>query len=405
MTRSIRPVTMAAAALLAALGLAGAGPTFARADTLPKDVDPTSRNRLPLVKPEDASARSKQIYDRTMANFAGVPPKAPSIRLHGTPEGALDLQMLSPLGLGVAQIPVLVTGRELDQPYEWSLHESQAVAVSLDPAIIDVIRYNRPLSKLGARDAVIVQVGRQIFRTHRLDAATYARALSVLGEKNLVDVVGLMADYASASASLTAFNQQMPPGFKQFLPLPFTSPTDMHADSRNRLPLLPENTIRPGLLYSRPLGGSPAGTGPAQIGLHGGGLKALQASVPARVIDVAILTTAREHESSYDWTVNELAAAKDGLEPKVIDVIRNREPTAGLSEPDASLIELGRELFTQHYVTTATYTRAVTSFGERNLVGLVSVMGQHAGEEVVLAAFDQQLPEGQAPLCCTARGH
>ncbi|HEX4051523.1 MAG TPA: hypothetical protein VHY19_11655 [Steroidobacteraceae bacterium] len=410
MKRSIGSITIAATVLLTVLGLLGASQAFAQGDALPKDVNPDSHNRLPLLNPENASARAKQMYDRGMANFAGVPPKGPSMRLHGTPEAALDLQMLSPLGLNVLQIPVLVTARELDQPYEWSLHEMQALAVSLDPAVINVMRRNLPLTslpgaKLGAEEAVIIQVGREIFRTHRLSSATYARALRVLGERNLVDVVGEMADYASAGASLSAFNQQMPPGFKQFLPLPFTPPSDIHPDSRNRLPLLAPLPLRPGALYSRPMGGSPQGTGPVQIGRHGGGLKSLEASVARRDIDVAILVTAREHESQYDWTVNELAAIKDGLEPKVIDVIRNREPTTGLTEKDASLIEFGRELFAKHYVTTATYARVVKIFGEQNLVGLVSVMGQHAGEEVMLAAFDQQLPAGQAPLCCVSRGN
>ncbi|HTT05442.1 MAG TPA: hypothetical protein VMF64_09140 [Steroidobacteraceae bacterium] len=410
MKRSNSSVTLAATGLLTALGLLGASASFAQQDALPKDVNPQTRNRLSLLNPDDAGARAKQIYDRGMASFAGAAPKGPSMRLHGTPEPALDLQMLSPLGLGVMQIPVLVTGRALDQPYEWSLHEMQALATSLDPAVINIIRRNLPVTalaskgELGAREAIIIQVGREIFGTHKLSSDTYARALRVLGEKNLVDVVSEMADYASVSASLSAFNQQMPPGFKQFLPLPFTPPDDIHPDSRNRLPLLPEPTIRPGLLYSRPLGGSPAGTGPLQIGLHGGrgGVKALQASVGQPVIDVAILVTAREHDSAYDWTVNELAAMKDGLAAKVIDVIRKREPTTGLDEKDASLIELGRELFDKHYVTAATYARAVKSFGERDLVGLVSVMGQHTGEEVLLAAFDQQLPAGQAPLCCVS---
>jgi 4-carboxymuconolactone decarboxylase len=408
MKRSIGFITGAATVLLAVLGLLGTSPSLAQNDALPKDVNPSSRNRLPLLNPDDASARARQIYDRSMANFAGAPPKGPSMRLHGTPEGALDLQMLSPLGLNVLQIPVLVTARALDQPYEWSLHEMQGLAVSLDPAVINVMRHNLPLTslpatKLGAEEAVIIQVGREIFGTHRLSSATYARALSVLGERNLVDVVGEMADYASTGTSLSAFNQQMPPGFKQFLPLPFTPPNDIHPDSRNRLPLLPEPSIRPGVLYSRPLGGSPAGTGPLQIGLHGGGLKSLEASVARTDIDVAILVTAREHDSPYDWTVNELAARKDGLDSRVIDIIRNREPTTGLSDKDATLIEFGRQLFDKHYVTAATYAQAVKIFGERNLVGLVSVMGQHTGEEVLLAAFDQQLPEGQAPLCCVSR--
>jgi len=40
----------------------------------------------------------------------------------------------------------------------------------------------------------------------------------------------------------------------------------------------------------------------------------------------------------------------------------------------------------------------VKLFGERDLVDLVDVMGQHAREATLLAAFDQQLPAGQKPL-------
>ena len=62
----------------------------------------------------------------------------------------------------------------------------------------------------------------------------------------------------------------------------------------------------------------------------------------------------------------------------------------------------GREMFAKHFVTAATYARVVKIFGERDLVDLVTVMGQHAGEATMLAAFDQHLPAGQAPLCCSA---
>jgi 4-carboxymuconolactone decarboxylase len=395
MKRALRSITITATALLTVLG---ASATFAQTDALPRDVNPQSRNRLPLPNLDNASARSKQWYDRSMASFSGVPPKGPSMRMDGSSvQSALDLQMLSPLGLSLSQIPILLTGRELDQPYDWSLHEMQALSVSLDPTVIDVIRRNLPVTKLGAKEAVIIQLGRELFRTHKLSPATYARALRVLGQPDLVDAVGLMADYTSVSASLTAFNQQMPPGFKQFLPLPFTLPNDIHPDSRSRLSLLPSTPTPPGVLYGRPM--VPQGTGPGEIGRHGGGAKSL-ASIARRDIDLAILVTARENRSQYDWTVNELAAMKDGLEPKVIDVIRNRKPTAGLAEKDASMIEFGRELFANHNVTAATYARAVNNFGEAHVVNLVAVMGQHAGEEIMLAAFDQHLPEGQAPLCC-----
>jgi 4-carboxymuconolactone decarboxylase len=366
---------------------------FAQNGALPSDVSPDSRNRLPLLKSENAPERAKRTYDNAMANFAGAPPKGPSMRLHASP--VANLQMQSPVGLDLAQIAILITGREHDQPYEWSLHELQALSVSLDPTVIDVIRRNQPTSKLGGKEAVIIQVGREIFRTHKLGSDTYAHALGNLGKTNLVDVVSLMADYAGVCATLTTFNQQMPLGFKQFLPLPFTPPDDIHSDSRNRLPLLPPVPYNPTILYTRPM--VPEGTGPGQIRRHGGGLKSLQASVARRDIDLAILVTAREHDSQYDWTMNEPEARKDGLEASVIDVVSGHKPTTGLTEKDASLIELGRELFSKHVVAATTYARVVKVFGERDLVDLVSVMGQHANEETMLAAFDQHLPVGQAP--------
>jgi 4-carboxymuconolactone decarboxylase len=385
-------------AVTALLTLCAVSRNLAQSTALPKDVNLDSGNRLSLLDPENASERAKRAYNNAINNFAGVPPRGPLMRLHASP--VQNLQMQSPLGLDLLQVPILVTGREHDQPYEWSLHELQALSVSLDPGVIDVIRRNMTVEKVGNKEAAIIQVGREIFRTHKLSSDTYARALRVLGESGLVDSVALMADYARVCATLTVFNQQMPPGFKQFLPLPFTLPDDIHPDSRNRLPLIPSNPPNPGVLYSRPM--TPEGTGPGQIGRHGGGLKSLQASVPRRDIDLAILVTAREHDSPYDWTVNELASVKDGLEPSIIDMVRNRKPTGGLTDKDASVIELGREMFTKHFVAAPTYARVVKIFGERNLVDLVAVMGQHAGEATMLAAFDQHLPRGQAPLCCVA---
>jgi hypothetical protein len=240
-------------------------------------------------------------------------------------------------------------------------------------------------------------MGREIFGSHRLSTGTYSQALSLLGESNLVDVAALMADYARTSATLTAFNQQLPPGWKQFLPLPFVQPDDIHPDSRSRLPLM--TVPAPGLapaLYGRTM--APEGTGPAQIRQHGAGLKSLEASVGRPVIDLAILVTAREHDMQYDWTINELASVRDGLQPTTIEVVRHRLSVAGLVEKDACAIQFGRELFSKHNVSSETYQSAVRLFGERDLVDLVDVMGQHARDATLLAAFDQQLPAGQKPL-------
>ena len=75
-----------------------------------------------------------------------------------------------------------------------------------------------------------------------------------------------------------------------------------------------------------------------------------------------------------------------------------RKPTAGLGEKESALIDTGRELFQKHWVTTATFTRALKAFGEANLVDLSGLMGRHAGDAAMYAAFDQRLPEGQKEL-------
>jgi 4-carboxymuconolactone decarboxylase len=370
-------------------------------DTLPKDINPDSRNRLPLIKREDLDDAGKKAYDAAIASFAGAPQAmGNAIRLQGTP--GIIPQTESPLGMPLMQLAILTTGREHDQPYEWSLHEMQALAVGLDPAVVDVVRYRKPLVKLGESETVIIQLGRDVFGKHKFSSENYARALRILGKSNLVDVVGLMGDYSRTSATLAAFNQQLPPGWKQSLPLPFTPPDDIHPDSRSRLPLIngPAPAPAPGSfsnsLYGREL--APKGTGPTSIRRHGAGLQSLEGSVGRKTIDVAILVSAREHDAEYDWTINELAAVRDGLDPAIIDVVRNRKPVAGLAEKDAGLIEFGRELFGKHYVSSGTYSRAVKLFGERDLVDLVDVMAQHSREAAFLAAFDQHLPAGQKPL-------
>jgi len=368
--RSIRNILLLAPLLLIP-------PAAPAQQDLPRDVSPDSRNRLASIE-------------------ADAPQGVAGIRLHGS---GVAVRWASPLGRALTELAILTTAREHDQPYEWSLHELEAVAVGLDPRVIDVVRNGERLAGLGERESVIIQLGRELFGEHALSPETYARALSVLGQTNLVDVVDLMGNYTAVGTRLTAFNQQMPPGWKQFLPLPFTPPDDIQPDSRSRLPYIPSRAgtaAATPALYGRSI--APEGTGPGHIRRHGGSLESLEASAGRRLMGLAILVTAREHDSQYQWTMSELAALEDGLEPSIIDVVRHRRPVNAIPEEEAALIEFGRELFGEHSVSAQTYARALEIFGERDLVDFVNLMAQHAGEATLLTAFDQQLPAGQEPL-------
>jgi hypothetical protein len=294
---------------------------------------------------------------------------------------------------------VLATAREHDQPYEWSLHEIEALAVGLEPHVIDIVRNRLPLAGISDNEAVIIQMGREIFSARELSAGTYARAETLLGRANLVDIVMLMGEYAEDAVRLTAFNQYMPPGWRQFLPLPFTQPDDIYPDSRSRLPYLRNETRAESAtpsLYGRGL--APEGTGPGQIMRRARSPEALQASVEPRLVRLASLVAAREFDDVYQWTMNEIAAADDGLDLAIIDLVRQRASVTGLAEKDAVLIEFGRELLTVHNVRPQTYARMLELFGETDLVGFVNLMAKMASDSALLIAFQQHLPAGQEPL-------
>ena len=371
---------------------------------LPPDVNAETRNRLPPVKREELNDQMKKAYDAAAAASPGARPEGvAAIRLH---RSGVDVRWDAHIGRRLSELSILTVAREYDQPYEWSLHEMEAVSVGLEPPIVDVVRNRRALTGLGEKEATIIQLAREIGK-HRVSRETYARALRLFGKTDMVDMVDLMSNYAGTAVNLSAANQWMPPQMKQFLPLPFTMPSDILPDSRSRIPVV--NPARPqpanagggeganGGLYRRTL--APPPTGPGSMGRFAAGLKSLDASQGKPLIALAGLIAARLHDQQYDWTMSELAALRDGLAPATIDVVRRNAGMGGLPAKEAVLIQFGRELFGQHYVTAETYARAKTTFGQQDLSDfVVNVMAPHAREDVLLTVFDQQLPAGQKPL-------
>jgi 4-carboxymuconolactone decarboxylase len=115
------------------------------------------------------------------------------------------------------------------------------------------------------------------------------------------------------------------------------------------------------------------------------------------VRELAILVTARENDSQFEWAAHEPAALAEGISPETVDVVRHRRDTSGLDESDAIVIALGREIFGARKVSPQTFVRALERFGQRTLVNLVALMGNYAAAAALLTAFDMQLDPGQEP--------
>jgi putative methionine-R-sulfoxide reductase with GAF domain/alkylhydroperoxidase family enzyme len=190
-------------------------------------------------------------------------------------------------------------------------------------------------------------------------------------------------------------------------------PEDIDPASGCRLPLpdredLDEAGQRAYDRLADPAGGTLRGLrGPGGLQLHSPDLARhtrplnhylrYEAGLGGRVRELAILVTAREVDSRFEWAAHEPAALAEGISREVIDVVRHRKPTDGLAAEDATVIELGREIFAERRVTPATFAHALRRFGRRKLVDLVALMGNYAATAAMLTAFDMRLDPGQPP--------
>jgi 4-carboxymuconolactone decarboxylase len=123
-----------------------------------------------------------------------------------------------------------------------------------------------------------------------------------------------------------------------------------------------------------------------------------EAGISPRIREIAIMTTAREFDSLFEWNVHELEGLKEGVPPAVVDAIKNRRALDGLDPTDAIVIQFARELWRDHKVASATFAKAKDVFGPNKLVDLVMLMGNYASTAALLTAFDMQIHEGETPL-------
>ena len=186
---------------------------------LPADLDPQSRARLPYLKKSDMDAKGQKIFDtlqgagkddilRGPLAFAAYNPAVAQalFDLHNAavPGGTLDPH--------TRELAILVACRETNYNLEWNAHAASGLKAGIDTKLIDVVRYNRPLSGLNEKDATVIRLGRQMLHDKKVDSATFGKAVEFWGKRGAMDMVAVMNTYAVSGYFAIAVDERSPEG-------------------------------------------------------------------------------------------------------------------------------------------------------------------------------------------------
>jgi 4-carboxymuconolactone decarboxylase len=403
-------------------------------------IDSKSGARLPPLTREDMrDAGSARIYEALSGPDGRPPQGAVGIALYSPATAAgfarIERYLLTGSALGgrVAALLTLVTAREMNLAYQWSVREGAARASGLEAAVIEVIRSNGPLEGLSRADALLIDFGRQLFRNRHVQSATFAALVDRLGRQGTFDAIMLLAYPAMAGVLERAVDQQPAPGWSdarlpriagvgtpigrpgEFVALAERPPLpiDVHADSYYRFPLLARQDLdaRSKELFDRMVGPDRQTTPRGPVGMTFLSAELVEpvqeintalrtnGVLGTRLAEIVIAATGREMNSQYQWTVHGAAAEAAGAGQGVLDAIRRDGPITALDERDGVAIEFTRQIFREERVRPETFARAVTLFGARGTVEMAALIGDYLMVTTVYNALGMRLrPEQSATL-------
>lgn len=339
------------------------------------------------------------------------------------------LRTESALGARLAALLTLITAREMNLAYEWSVHEEAALRAGVEPVVIEVVRRNGPVSGLSGDDALVVDFGRQLFRNRHVDSGVFATLVERLGRQGAFDAIMLLAYPAMTGVLHRAIDQQPPPGWNpQRLP-PVAGvgtpagrpgefvavgdrpplPSDVHEDSYYRFPLLKRQELDPRgrEIFDRVVGADRDTTPRGPVGMTflspelvepvqaiNGALRETGA-LDTRMAEIVIAATGREMNSQYQWNVHGTAAERAGAGQAVLDAIRTDGALSALDDRDATAIALTREIFREEAVRPETYAAAVDLFGRQGAVEIAALVGDYLMMTTVYNALGMRLRADQ----------
>jgi 4-carboxymuconolactone decarboxylase len=120
-------------------------------------------------------------------------------------------------------------------------------------------------------------------------------------------------------------------------------------------------------------------------------------SLPDRLSELAIITTAKFWRAQYEWYAHAPLAEKAGVSADAVEAIRSGA-TPSFTRPDEALVYgICTELFKSQRLTDESFKEAVATLGETGLTEVIAIIGYYTLIGNTLNVFQVAVPEGTTP--------
>ncbi len=203
---------------------------------------------------------------------------------------------------------------------------------------------------------------------------------------------------ALAAQSTQAQQSTLPPdiNFDSLARLPYVKRADLDADGQKIFDMLPAR--RPSGDVAGPLAWPAYNpeVAKALLDLHNAAVASDE--FDAYIRELAIMVACRETNYHLEWNGHKSAALQAGISEELLDIINTNQSLSGVSDRDATVIHLGRQLYRDKAVDSVTFAKAVDYFGKKGVMDIVAVMNTYAVSGFFAATVDERVPADEIDL-------
>lgn len=111
----------------------------------------------------------------------------------------------------LSELAILAVARRWSCAYEWAVHADAAAQAGLASEVIDAIAHGTAVPLSDPADAVVYAFAVELAASGRVSEAVYTRAIDLLSEPGVTDLIGVVGYYTLVAFTLNVREVPAPP--------------------------------------------------------------------------------------------------------------------------------------------------------------------------------------------------